>query len=94
MTARKPHAGNLGYVAERTVSDPIGGHVVIYDRAAGFDCDADERWIVMHEPTSVHIAVHSRAGAYRVMRAAAADLRVLGVQEYINALRASVLPMW
>lgn len=68
MTDRKPHSRNLGYVSERKCKASCGGHIVIYDREAGFDCDADERWIVMHEPSSIHVAVKSRKDAYDVMR--------------------------
>jgi len=82
---RKPHSVNIGYVTERKAKDPIGGHVVIYDRNAGFDCDADYRWIVMHEPTSVHIAVSSRAHAYDLMKAAAGNLNELGVGACMEA---------
>ena len=41
----------------------------------------------MHEPTSVHITVSSRASAYWLMREAAEDLRALGVREHLDALR-------
>lgn len=66
QSTRKPHSDNLGYVAERKCK--LGGHIVIYDRSAGFDCDADERWIVMHEPSSRHVAISSREHAYYAMR--------------------------
>ena len=71
---RKPHNQNLGYVAERRC--PWGGHIVIYDRERGFDCDASERWIVMHEPSSLHVAVRTKALAYEVMKNP--DLDVFG----------------
>ncbi len=64
---RKPHSINLGYVTERKCRAECGGHIVIYDRNAGFECDADERWIVMHEPSSIHVAVRNRKEAYDVM---------------------------
>ena len=67
-STRKPHSDNVGYVSERKVKAPVGGHVVIYDREMGFDCDADYRWIVMHEPSGTHISVRSREMAYDVMK--------------------------
>jgi hypothetical protein len=73
MSNRKPHSINTGYVAERKVQHAIGGHVVIYDRNKGFDCDADERWIVMHEPTGTHLAVRNRVMAYDLMKSATVD---------------------
>jgi hypothetical protein len=66
---RKPHANNAGYVAELRCK--LGGHVVIYDRQAGFECDADDRWIVMHEPSSNHVSVGSLAHARSVMKGVA-----------------------
>ncbi len=70
---RKPHSDNVGYVSERKVKAAVGGYVVIYDRDKGFDCDGDYRWIVMHEPSGIHVCVQSRAMAYDVMKAAAYD---------------------
>lgn len=71
-STRKPYSEILGYVASRRCQAACGGWIVIYDRKAGFDCDADERWIVMHEPSSLHVAVRSREDAYEAMRQAAA----------------------
>jgi hypothetical protein len=73
MADRKPHSSNVGYKAERKVHHWIGGHVVLYDREHGFECDADERWIVMHEPSSVHIAIRTREHAYHDMKLAVVD---------------------
>ncbi len=67
MRKRKPHSANLGYVSERKCRAECGGYIVVYDRDKGFECDADERWIVMHEPSSIHVAVRSRKEAYDVM---------------------------
>jgi hypothetical protein len=64
--ARKPHAGNAGYVCERKAR--LGGHIVVYDRQAGFEIDADHRWIVMHEPSSNHVAVRTEREARQAMK--------------------------
>jgi hypothetical protein len=87
MSNRKPHNGNAGYVTERKVRHSIGGHVVIYDRKNGFECDASERWIIMHEPSSVHVGVSSRAMAYDVMKSAADDPTTLGasIQDFYRS---------
>lgn len=71
---RKPHMNNAGYVTERKSKHPkLPGHFVVYDRDAtpSPDIDADERWIVMHEPSSHHIAVSSRRHAQELMVAMA-----------------------
>lgn len=65
----KPHRGNAGYVCEMKCK--LGGHIVIYDRESGFDCSADYRWIVMHEPSSLHVAVRSLGQARAVMKGVA-----------------------
>jgi hypothetical protein len=66
---RKPHAGNAGYVCE--LKCRLGGHVVVYDRESGCEISADHRWIVMHEPSSLHVAVHSQSQARDVMKGVA-----------------------
>lgn len=71
MSARKPHQMIAGYVTERICHAPCGGHVVIYDRNLGFEIDAEYRWIVMHEPSSLHVSVSSRETAYAIMYDAA-----------------------
>jgi len=71
---RKPYNDVYGYVASRKCYAGCGGYIVIYDRENGFDIDADERWIVMHEPSSLHVAVPTRAGAYKDMKLAAKGL--------------------
>lgn len=68
-STRKPHNHLAGYVAERVCKHPVRGHVVLYDRERGYDCDADERWIVQHEPTGVHFAVRTKKQAYADMQA-------------------------
>lgn len=65
----KPHAGNAGYVCERKAR--LGGHVVVYDRQGGFDCDADERWIVQHEPSGRHLAIATERAARATMKSLA-----------------------
>lgn len=65
----KPHRGNAGYVCEMKAK--LGGHIVIYDRESGFECDGDYRWIVMHEPSSLHVAIRSLADARHVMKGVA-----------------------
>jgi hypothetical protein len=67
MSVRKPHSINAGYVSERKMKDGTG-HVVIYDTQNGFDLDGEDRWIVMHEPSSIHVSVPSKAKAYEVMK--------------------------
>lgn len=70
MTSRKPHSGNAGYVCELRCK--LGGHIVIYDRQNGADyIDADDRWIVMHEPSSLHVSVRSLAHARDIMKGVA-----------------------
>jgi hypothetical protein len=69
---RKPYNGNAGYVASLKCKAPCGGHIVIYDRNKGFDCDADGRWIVMHEPSRLHVSVPSLTLARKTMKDAAA----------------------
>lgn len=72
---RKPHMSNAGYVTERKSKHPkLPGHFVVYDRDANPSpgIDADERWIVMHEPSSHHIAVSSLRAARALMAAMAA----------------------
>ena len=72
---RKPHMHNAGYVTERKSQHPkLPGHIVIYDRDAepSPGIDADERWIVMHEPSSYHVSVKSRQVAQDLMVSMAA----------------------
>jgi hypothetical protein len=69
---KNPYKKNAGYVDSRISNHPkLPGHFVVYDRNKGFDCDADERWIVMHEPSSHHIAVKSLIQAKEIMSEAA-----------------------
>lgn len=74
MSARKPHNQNAGYVTERKSKHPkLPGHFVIYDREQpNVDIDADERWIVMHEPSSYHVSCTSLRVAREVMEVMAA----------------------
>jgi hypothetical protein len=81
----KPHRGNAGYVCEMKAK--LGGHVVIYDREApGVSIDADERWIVMHEPSSRHIAIGSKAHARSVMQGVARARTVEEACEHADIL--------
>jgi hypothetical protein len=69
MSSRKPHNTVAGYVGELKAA--LGGHIVIYDRANGFVIDGDARWVVMHEPSSLHVCVTSLAHARSVMKGVA-----------------------
>ena len=56
----------------------LGGHIVIYDRKRGAsDIEGDGRWVVMHEPSSLHVVVgsldHARSIMKGVARAATRD---------------------
>jgi hypothetical protein len=67
---RKPHNDLAGYVCE--LKAKLGGHIVILDRENGAsDIDADYRWIVMHMPSTQHIAVRSLAHARQIMKGVA-----------------------
>lgn len=75
MSNRKPHNDNAGYVCELKSRHPnLPGHFVIYDRDAtpSPGIDADSRWIVMHEPSSHHVAVPSLRDARALMKTMAA----------------------
>lgn len=77
---RKPHNDNAGYVCELKSKHPkLPGHFVIYDRDADPSpgIDADERWILMHEPSSHHVAIGSLKHARELMKAAAAGSDVI-----------------
>lgn len=74
ISTRKPHNGIAGYVCELKCKRACGGHVVVYDRERGADwIDADERWVVMHEPSTLHVAVSSLRHAREIMKDAATD---------------------
>lgn len=84
-TPRKPHRNDDGYVCELRCR--LGGHVVIYDRQRGADwIDADERWIVMHQPSTRHVAVPSLAFARDIMRGVARAESVRAAQVYADML--------
>jgi hypothetical protein len=69
-SARKPHNNNAGYVAELRCR--LGGHIVIYDRERGADyIEGAGRWVVMHEPSSLHVVVGSLAHARSIMKGVA-----------------------
>lgn len=82
MRQKTDYNQNAGYIAERAVTGNVGGHMVVYDRNRGFDCDADTRWIVCHEPSGYHIAVSTRSQAFDVMRDGVTDpAAVLGIED-------------
>jgi hypothetical protein len=64
---QEAHNNNAGYVCELRCR--LGGHIVIYDRKNGAgDIEADYRWVVMHEPSSLHVAVGSLDHARSIMK--------------------------
>ncbi|MCL4473527.1 MAG: hypothetical protein M1455_06260 [Actinobacteria bacterium] len=66
-STRKPHNDVPGYVCELKAT--MGGHAVIYDRQRGADwIDAEYRWIVMHEPSTKHVAISSLSHARSIMK--------------------------
>lgn len=65
-TTRKPYCHVAGYRTMRVCK--AGGHVVIYDRKQGADIDADYRYVVMHEPSTIHVAVSSMPKAMELMK--------------------------
>jgi hypothetical protein len=68
MSLRKPYNDNAGYVA--SLKARIGGHIVIYD-ARKMEIDSDHRWVVMHEPSSLHVSVSNLPLARDLMKSAA-----------------------
>lgn len=74
MSARKPHMENAGYVTERKSKHPkLPGYFVVYDRDAtpSPGMDADNRWIVMHEPSSHMVSLPNMPAARALMVAMA-----------------------
>lgn len=84
VSTRKPHAGNAGYICERKAR--LGGHIVVYDRKAGADVDADERWIVMHEPSSNHVAIRTERDARELMKALAEARSIDEARQYADGI--------
>jgi hypothetical protein len=66
---RKPHAGNLGYVCELKNRRTGEGHVVIYDKQAGFDADAESRWVIVCETHGTLTSAPSMPKARAIMKA-------------------------
>lgn len=67
MMAPEREAGQVASAACR-----LGGRLVILDRARGADwIDADYRWVVMHLPSTLHVAVGTRAHARAIMEGVA-----------------------
>lgn len=66
MSNRKPHNHIAGYVCELKAF--LGGHVVIYDRNAGFDFDQPDRYVVKMEPNGACIPERSMPDARATMK--------------------------
>lgn len=66
MSTRKPHNDTEGYVCE--LKCKLGGHIVIYDAKRATWIDAGERWVVFHEPSSLHVCVKTLAIARDIMK--------------------------
>ena len=65
----KPHNRNTGYVCELR-NRRIGiGHVVIYDRQKGFDCDADDRYVIVCETHHTMTSASAMPKARAIMKA-------------------------
>lgn len=69
MTTRKPHNDILGYVCELRNRRTGIGHVVIYDRNKGFDCDADYRYVISCEGHNTMTSAPSMPRAREIMKA-------------------------
>lgn len=70
MTRRNPHRRDAGFVAGRESQHPaLPGHFVVYDREADPppDIDADDRWVVMHNPSSAMLSCRTKGLALDVM---------------------------
>lgn len=82
---RKPHNGLAGYVCELKSHHPkLPGHFVILDRDAepSPGIDADHRWIVVHEPSTHHVAVPSLRTARAIMKGMAHGENVVDLGQY------------
>lgn len=66
MSTRKPHNNVEGYVCELKCT--LGGHIVIYDAKYATWIDAAERWVVLHEPSSLHVCVKTLSTAREIMK--------------------------
>ena len=67
MLRKKELKQYAGYVCSKKAV--LGGFIVVYDTKAGFKIDSDGyRWVVMHEPSSNHIVVTTKAQALQLMR--------------------------
>src|SRR5574339_17024 len=69
MSTRKPHNDILGYVCELRNRRTGVGHVVIYDRNKGFDCDAEYRYIISCETHNTMTSAPSMPKAREIMKA-------------------------
>lgn len=70
---KKPHSKNAGFVKEKPCTGDCGGWIVLYDRKNDCDIDAEFRWIVMHEPSSTHLAFPTRKSADWAFKMATTD---------------------
>lgn len=67
--SRKPHNHLEGYVCELKSKHPkLPGHFVIFDRNKTTAIDADARWVVMHMPSSHHVAIRTLKDAREIMK--------------------------
>jgi hypothetical protein len=81
----KPHRDLAGYVCELRCK--LGGHIAILDREQpGVGIDADYRWIVMHMPSGLHVAIHSLAHARTVMKGVAKALTMREARMHADIL--------
>lgn len=81
---RSPYTRNAGHTA--SIPAKLGGWIVVYDRSRGFELDADDRWIVMHEPSTGHISIKSREKALFIMHAVANADSISAAQVHADIL--------
>ena len=84
MSTRKPHNSNEGYVCELKCT--LGGHIVIYDAKRATWIDAAERWVVFHEPSSLHVCVKTLATAREIMKTVARAITLEEAQKGADIL--------
>ena len=68
MSIRKPHNDVVGYVCEMK-NKTTQGWVVIYDKNKGFDCDTDDRYVIVCELHHCFTATTSMPKAREIMKA-------------------------
>ena len=69
VSRRKPYNNLAGYVC--SLKCRLGGSVVVLDRREVPEVDADERWVLMHMPSTRHVAVRTLAHARDAMKGVA-----------------------